>query len=454
MMRNYLQRTIVTFASLLIFAALTAHAQSGSTRPRRVTSRQTTTKTDKSSTSTDKSSEPLLDVEPANSGNSNSARRNTTRSTTDSNAPLLNTTASTPVGAPVSSDDNNNTAPVSNSSAPASDTSHAFTLLQGKQYAAALKEARQVTLSNPSDSEAWKIAGFAEINLKQYEAATADLQKALDLQRAARQEDPFTVDALGHAYFLAEKFDRALPLLVITTTRKDAKPDATTLYYRAVSEYQLHKPADAERTFNAIVKDNPKDAASLFYLGQIAFERNDMDAAIASLNRATLSDTRLVSAWNLLTLAYLQRAATATTPDKADADYLNAVRAGEGLTRVRTDAPANVLFAQALIGAKQFPRAATVLERFATAPDASPSALYLLGVAESRAKNFPKAISALERAAAKTPDDANIYRELGYAYEVSKQYAKALAVYEKGASLAPNDADFKESAERVRPYAK
>jgi tetratricopeptide (TPR) repeat protein len=366
---------------------------------------------------------------------------------------LLNTTASTPVGAPVSSDDNNNTAPVTNGNA-ASDTSHAFTLLQGKQYAAALKEARQVTLSNPSDSEAWKIAGFAEINLKQYEAATTDLQKALDLQRAAKQEDPFTVDALGHAYFLAEKFDRALPLLVITTTRKDAKPDATTLYYRAVSEYQLHKPADAERTFNAIVKDNPKDAASLFYLGQIAFERNDMDSAIASLNRATLSDTRLVSAWNLLTLAYLQRAATATTPDKADADYLNAVRAGEGLTRVRTDAPANVLFAQALIGAKQFPRAATVLERFATAPDASPSALYLLGVAESRAKNFPKAISALERAAAKTPDDANIYRELGYAYEVSKQYAKALAAYEKGASLAPNDADFKESAERVRPYAK
>ena len=344
-------------------------------------------------------------------------------------------------------------------------------MLEGKQYAAALKEARQVTLSNPSDSEAWKIAGFAEINLKQYEAATTDLQKALDLQRAAKQEDPFTVDALGHAYFLAEKFDRALPLLVITTTRKDAKPDATTLYYRAVSEYQLHKPADAERTFNSIVKDNPKDAASLFYLGQIAFERNDLDAAIASLNRATLSDTRLVSAWNLLTLAYLQRAATATVPEKADADYLSAVRAGEGLTRVRTDAPANVLFAQALIGAKQFPRAATVLERFATAPDASPSALYLLGVAESRAnaqgptfyllgiaysrtKNFPKAIAALERATQKTPEDVSIYRELGYAYEVSKQYAKALAAYEKGASLAPNDADFKESAERVRPYAK
>src|SRR5207248_4194567 len=56
---------------------------------------------------------------------------------------------------------------------------------------------------------------------------------------------------------------------------------------------------------------------------------------------------------------------------------LSAVRAGEGLTRVQTDAQANLLFAQALIAAQQFPRAATVLERFTTGADASPSALYL-----------------------------------------------------------------------------
>lgn len=438
MTRNYLQRTVALLASLLIFAALTVQAQSGSTRPRRATSRQTT-KTE--TPATNKAPDSLLDVEPANG--SSRGRRNTTTPATNSDAPLLTPTASTPVGAPVS-----------NATGATADTSHAFTLLQGKQYAAALSEARQITENNPNDSEAWKIAGFAEINLKQYEAAAADLQKALDLQRAAKQEDAFTVDALGHAYYLAEKFDRALPYLIISTTRKDAKPDAVTLYYRGVAEYETHKAVDAERTFNAIVKDNPKDAAALFYLGRIAFERNDVDAAIAALNRATLSDARSVSAWNLLTLAYLQRAAAATTPEKADADYMSAVRAGEGLTRVRTDVEANVLFAQALLGAKQYQRAATVLERFAATPDASPSALYLLGVAQSRAKNFPKAISALERAAAKTPDDVNIYRELGYAYEISKQYAKALAAYQKGAALAPNDADFKESVERVKPYAK
>ena len=447
MTRNYLQRIVALFASLLIFTMLAAQAQSsGSTRPRRV-NRQTA-RTDNTNTTANKSSSGLLDVEPANANNSNSRKRNTSQQTTNADTPLLTPVASTPVGAPVT-----NTSPGTSSGASA-DTTHAFSLLKAKQYDAALKEAKQITDNNPNDSEGWKIAGFAELNLKQYEAASTDLQKAFDLQRTARQEDPFTSDALAHAYFLSDKFDRALPLLVAATARKDPKPDPITIYYRGVAEYKMGKAADAERTFNEIVKDNPKDSASLFFLGQIAFERNDMDASIAALNRATLADARSVSAWNLLTLAYLQRAAAAKTPAQADADYLSAVRAGEGLTRVRTDAAANILFAQALIAAKQFARAATVLERFTAGADASPSALYLYGVSQSRAQNFPKAISALERAAAKTPDDANIYRELGYAYEVSKQYAKALAAYEKGLSLAPNDADFKESAERVRPFAK
>lgn len=446
-MRNHLQRTLALFASLLIFTALTAQAQSGSTRPRRATTTTTNTSRAGKTTATnetDKASGSLLDVEPANSGGSTGRRRNTNNApATNSDAPLLNTTASTPV------------APMAGVASASADTSHAFTLLQQKQYAAALTEARQLTQSNPNDSEGWKIAGFAEMNLKQYVEASVDLQKALDLQRIAKQEDPFTSDALAHAYFLSEKFDRALPLLIIAMTRPNAKPEAVTVFYRGVAELRTGKPADAERTFNAIVKENPKDAVSLLYLGQIAFERNDFGAAIAALNRATLADARSAPAWNLLTVAYLQRAAAqAATPEKADADYLSAVRAGEGLTRVRTDAEANMLFAQALIAAQQFPRAAMVLERIAAGADANPAALYLLGVSQSRAKNFPKAINALERAAAKTPQDANIYRELGYAYEISKQYAKALSAYEKGSSLAPSDPDFKASAERVRPYAK
>jgi tetratricopeptide (TPR) repeat protein len=343
--------------------------------------------------------------------------------------------------------------PVVNTVASA-DTGHAYALLEQKQFAAAAKEAKELAGKYPNDPEAWKIAGFAELNLKQYAEAAADLEKAVDLQRRTKQEDPNTESALGQAYVLSEKYRQALPLLVAATTRSGAAPDPLMLYYRGIAEYKTGKTADAENTFNAVVKLNPKDSLSLFYLGQISLTKNDLDGAIATLNRATVNDARLTGAWTLLTSAYLRRAATSNDPAKADADYLNAVRAGEGLIKLRTDAEAITLFGQALIGSKQYARAASALERAAAGTEATGVTYYLLGVAHSRATNFPKAILALETAAKKSPDDVNVYRELGYAFEVTKQYAKALDAYQKGAALAPGDTDFKESIERVKPFAK
>lgn len=335
------------------------------------------------------------------------------------------------------------------------DTTHAYQLLQQRQFAEAAKEAKDIAAQFPNDSEAWKIAGFAELGLKQFAPAVDDLRKALDLQQVAKREDPNTADALAQAYVLSEKFELALPLLVAATTRPGAAPDATMLYYRGLAEYKTSKPLDAEKTFTAVVKANPKDSLSLFYLGQIALGKNDMDSAIAALNRATVNDPRLAPAWTLLTSAYLRRAALSMDdPAKASADYLSAVRAGEGLIKVRTDAEAVTLFGQALIGSEQYARAAAALERATLQPDAKSVTFYLLGIAQSRAKNFPKAIAALQTAAQKSPDDINVYRELGYAFEVTKQYAKALAAYQKGLSLAPSDTDFKEAVERVRPFAK
>jgi tetratricopeptide (TPR) repeat protein len=292
------------------------------------------------------------------------------------------------------------------------------------------------------------------LNLKQYTEAVNDLEKAVDLQRKAKQDDPNTESALGQAYVLSEKYQEALPLLTAAINREPNKPDAVMIYYRGISEYKTGKTADAEKSFNQVIKLNPKDSLSLFYLAQISLSKNDLDGAIANLNRVTVNDARMVGAWTLLTSAYLRRAATSTDQAKADADYLSAVRAGEGLIKLRTDAEAVTLFGQALIGSKQYQRAASALERATAAPDATGVTFYLLGVAQSRAGNFAKAIAALETAAKKTPDDVNVYRELGYANEVLKQYTKALAAYEKGLSLAPNDADLKEAVERVKPFAK
>ena len=417
--RTLVQRFISLVAIFLLAAAAT---QAQTTRPRR-TNKQT------SQTTRTPAEDPLLRPEPAPSP---TARR------TSSNDSLLDVQ-------PVK--------PVANTVAPA-DTKHAYLMLETKQFALAAKEAKELAAQHPNDPEAWKIAGFAELNLKQYTEAVNDLEKAVDLQRKAKQDDPNTESALGQAYVLAEKYQEALPLLTAAINRDPNKPDAIMIYYRGISEYKTGKTADAEKSFNQVVKLNPKDSLSLFYLAQIALGKNDLDGAIANLNRVTVNDARMVGAWTLMTSAYLRRAASSTDQAKADADYLSAVRAGEGLIKLRTDAEAVTLFGQALIGAKQYARAAGALERASAAPDATGVTFYLLGVAQSRATNFPKAIVALESAAKKTPDDVNVYRELGYAYEVTKNYAKASAAYQKGLALVPNDPDLKEAVERVKPFVK
>lgn len=424
MYRSSLVQRLITLGALFLLAAAAVQAQS--TRPRRAnrqTSQQTKTTAD----------DPLLRPEPQPSP---TARR------TSANDSLLDVQPVKPVANTVAN------------TAPSADTKHAYLLLEQKQFAAAAKEAKDLAGQHPNDPEAWKIAGFAELNLKQYTEAVSDLEKAVDLQRKTNQQDPNTESALGQAYVLAEKYQEALPLLTAAINRNPSQPDALMIYYRGISEYKTGKTAEAEKSFNQVVKLNPKDSLSLFYLAQINLAKNDLDGAIANLNRATVNDARLTGAWTLLTSAYLRRAATSNDSAKADADYLSAVRAGEGLIKLRTDAEAVTLFGQALIGSKQYTRAASALERATTAPDATGVTFYLLGVAQSRATNFPKAIAALETAAKKSPDDVNVYRELGYAYEVTKQYAKALAAYQKGSSLAPSDPDLKESIERVKPFAK
>jgi tetratricopeptide (TPR) repeat protein len=331
-------------------------------------------------------------------------------------------------------------------------TARALALLEQKQYDAALAEARQLTAADSNNSEAWKIAGYAQFYLKRYDQAAIDLEKALELRGAQGQKDAKTEDALAQAYFFAEKYEQALPLLVAASTRAGVKPDANTLYYRAIAEMNLKKSADAERSFGEVLKVDPKNKFALLYLGQLAFNRQDYATSVNMLNRATLADATFAQGWELLTQAYMYRGRSAAGA-AADADFLSAVRAADSLARVRPDARSALLQGQALVFAKQFPKAVTALERAAASPQAPDEVFYMLGYAHVQSKNIPKAITALEQAATKTPENAEVYRLLGFSYETNKNYAKALAAYERGLELAPTDAYFKEGADRVRPFA-
>ena len=162
-----------------------------------------------------------------------------------------------------------------------------------------------------------------------------DLEKARRAAANAQSRKIQTRRARSaQAYVLSEKYQEALPLLVAATARNTDQPDAMMIYYRGISEYKTGKRPTLKRASTPSSNSIRKIRLSLFYLGQIATAKNDLDGAIATLNRATVNDARLSGAWTLLTSAYLRRAATSTDPAKAEADYLNAVRAGEGLIKL------------------------------------------------------------------------------------------------------------------------
>src|SRR6058998_1061090 len=118
----------LSMLAFVIVAASVLPAQAQSSRPRRVKPAPSPTP------------DSLLGPEPKPSPVANN------------NAPLLDVKPSTPVGdAPVSSD-----------------TTHAYQLFQQKQYADAAKEARLIAKADPTNAEAWKLAGFSEFYLKQY----------------------------------------------------------------------------------------------------------------------------------------------------------------------------------------------------------------------------------------------------------------------------------------------
>jgi len=449
-------KIVFALAGIVSVFLLTVTLTQAQSRPRKVKDKPTNSN---SNTSTPQpKEEPLLDVVPTNNNSNTSPSKttgntNTSNTSTNTTRPRNQTTNTNTTGNTASSSTTVTTPKVSSTA----DTTAAYNLFQQKQYDAALKEAKRVIALDPNNTEAWKIAGFSEYNLKQYKEAANDLQKALELLRAAKEKDDENIiNALAQSYARSEQYAKALPLLTEITNKAGATPDAGLLYLRGLSEYKTGKPADAEKTFNQVVKLDAKNSSALYLLGQMAFERNDFTGAIALLQRTTQADPKNAAAWQRLAIAYMQRAAISAEEDeaKAKADYQGAISAAEGLTKALPGDDSTALLGQVLGTTGNYQRAITELEKVTVGTKGKYESLYWLGVSYSRLKMFPKAITAFERAAQKNPNDANTYRELGYAHENLKQYAKAIEAYERGAKAAPDDTFFPERINQLKPFAK
>lgn len=154
-----------------------------------------------------------------------------------------------------------------------------ITLFEQKRYGDAALRAKIVTYSNPENAQAWEIAGLSEFALKQYSEAAKDLQKVLDLQ-PAKQQDTKIVDALGQAYFYDDKFDRAVPLLLATTTRASAKSDATLHYQLGFAYYRTKRDREAIAEFKSAIRIKRDYVIAHFFLGMSYLAVGDKSSAM------------------------------------------------------------------------------------------------------------------------------------------------------------------------------
>ncbi|MEO6392904.1 MAG: tetratricopeptide repeat protein, partial [Pyrinomonadaceae bacterium] len=374
---------LLALVGLVTLLATVAGAQS---RPRRVKSGTTTT----TDTTAKKDDGGLLDVVPTDKDGqpattrSRTAPAKTTNSTT--RTPASNTSSTAPANdrpiltpKPSPNGTTANTQPAIPTQPTGPDILNGKALFEKGQFNESLKVARTLIAANDKDSDAWKLAGLSELNLKKYPDAVSDLEKTRDLQKAESKQDKIAEDGLAEAYFLNEQYDKALPLLTAATNRAGETPRPYLLQIRGVAELKGGKVDAAAATFAAAVKANPTDTISLFYLGKMAFEKKDYTGAIANFNRVTAINANDQAAWKYLIYSYLTRGQGASADAaKADADYLGAVRASEGLIKVNQDEDAQLLRGQALFYAKQYPQAIVALEKAATSPSVKGETLIFL----------------------------------------------------------------------------
>ena len=319
-------------------------------------------------------------------------------------------------------------------------------------YRAALAEFQDIVQQRADAAGAWYYIGLCEFKMKRYERVEMPLARAIDLLEI---QSPGSTDiggawyTIGISHYLSNQYDKAIEPLkryVEITARAKREIDAGARTALGRSYFFLERYDEALPLLGAASSEKPNDSASnLYYTGVIHFKREEDDRAIAALKKAVEINPTDAASLDLLAESLIRKA----RKSNSDALWTEALEAGEKLLAVRDDLKTANLLGRAYLGARQFDKAVTPLEKIARTDPRNGQAWLYYGIALSRSKKMRKAMEALEITIQLMPDSAAALLELAYVYESDKQYQQALRIYEKAYTVT-SDPAIKESIERVR----
>lgn len=296
--------------------------------------------------------------------------------------------------------------------------------------ARAVREARQALALKP-DSE------LAILMLAQ---VRADVAAATDLLAGFLETHPEAREVrAAYARILIEQKQYAPARQQFLMLLKDQPENLATLYALGVMSMQIEDVPAAEayfKQFLAVQQQRPVDkretAKVLLVLSQIAEERRDVDSALAWLEKVDASDG---PAFFNASIRRVQLLARRGDPDGARTllSSLQSEDAGEQVRIVLTEA-------QLLRDAGQGEASYTVLENGVKRFPDSADLLYDFALAAEKLKRFDVMEASLRRVIAQAPDNHHAYNALGYAFaEHNIRLPEAHALITQALALAPSD---------------
>ena len=297
------------------------------------------------------------------------------------------------------------------------------------------------------------------------DAVRARTEAELGLKAAPASE----IAALTLAQVIADKKESAQTLQTFLTRYPNSR-DVRLAYGRMLIEQRQYEAARTE--FNVLLKAQPDDLTSLFALGILGTQTNDLPAAEKALNRylavlaAHPDETRDASQ----ALVVLAQIAEDRKDDAAALRYLEKVKPGEaylgaqikraqllarggdiaaaqallhGLDVDDAREPALLVQAEAQIqrDANQPQQAYQTLEAGVIRFPENVDLLYDFAMAAEKIDKIDKMESALRKVIKLAPTNQNAYNALGYSFaERNIRLPEAATLVQQAMVLAPNDA--------------
>lgn len=301
---------------------------------------------------------------------------------------------------------------------------------QKNDFATAVKEFQQVTKTNPDFAGGYYMLGLAQNQLGQISQALGNLRHAVKLDG----KNPQYRTALGQVLLRAKQYDDAYKVLkaVDPATLKTRERTFYTLLFSGAATKTNHLQ-DAVRVLQARIRHSSRDARLYQALGvAYATVGNDAKAAVA-FEKAYQLHPHDLQLGRSAAYSYIGAGRRTRNPQQKIAYYTKAARIGEKLARSRATFEYQLLAGESWLGAKQFNRALTWLDKAHAQKPQNALVRFYRGQCYSSTGRFDQALTELRRAVQLGPDSRlrrQIYNQLGYVYAKQKRFDKAVSAYQ------------------------